>query len=820
MHVSQFLIFASLIVFGLKALALDEFKPVSKNVFRSAQPQESDYQLLRNFNVGTIINLRNDNTVEESKTHALTNGFEFYNLALDSKSTEADYSRALTHFFNIIDEKADSGKSILVHCVRGKDRTGLLVALYRVLREHKSPQEAFNEWRESGLSDEWGLGIQDYFWNTVGTLEARIIADPLSYYKWASQRLQKDGANASFPEFEAAYNRIIDDLKADWFLEVVNKSPELQQKLEQVKGKLFHVNVEFSFEDKSKYPYEQPYKGKFPYRPTIDAFEEAMSLFDIVDRIRNRNKVEPLYHFDRYLYHRHRMMANDKVVIVPTFTSLGFNPLIKVRSVPIGFIGLATQGLRVDRHYQTPLDFWYHDLNHVRRMVEYLFLVLRQNSIKTFDEELAMYQRMDHFIQFTLMPNIEKISLNADRDRYAKRAMLRVLIFEILHESALPPTREAVLDDLMRPPGIPQPFEVQLDEVPDGIFDNEQLRTATGNLDSGARKTGFKKGKATNIHFIHDRALSLLANVYNKLLHGFFDDPEDPKNYVVPKDYRTPETILEAAKKLFEILNFDNYPDDDVLLGWITAKEGSPEKFKYKSILGDLNKKNKNDKRVRPKTITDPLTVTQAVDFVREIKGNKEVVTFMGFAAFGYQEPNIIDNIIIQRLKILDPNKHIINSGSTKEGIGRVYELAKMMGFETTGLVSSRALNVTGQFSDYLDYQILIDSDEWGGKEEGSGKLLPVSEAFVMSSDRIIAIGGNDFTAVVIEAAEERGIPVEYHQVEMNYDASRRESLYRRKDKGSNYFGSALNIWRKIAAKRVAQERANLCETLLNSNEK
>lgn len=658
------------------------------------------------------------------------------------------------------------------------------------------------------------LGVPSLAWGAK-TLEAQILEDRVGMYEKLSGRLRAEGPNASFPEFKPVVKRLIADLEADWFLSVVQANPVLQFEVEEVRTLLFHVNIEFTYEDKSLYPYQVPFGGIFPYRPTIDAIERAVALFDKVDRLSNPQEAVDLYHFDRYAYHRHRMMSDPRVVVIPTFEALGFNELIQVRSVPIGFIGVSTRGLRVDRHYQTPLDFWYHDLNHVRRMVEYLFKVLREiNPNMTFADELEVYRRMDDFISKTLMPHLEKIPLAADREKFAKRAMLRVLVFEILHESALPADRQWIIDDLLRRPGITQPFEVMLEARPDSSFNQETLRTATGNLRSGSRAFRERGSESVVIHGIHDRALALLANVYNKLKYGFFDAPEDPKNYVVPPEYRTPEAILEAAKELFRILEYNEYPDDGTLLGWIRAKAGSPEKFTYDSIRSNGEDPSPGSPG-SPRTVSETLGAQAAIAHITLTKGNKRVVTFMGNSINEYEDYNVVDEILLEKLRSLNPATDIVNSGATKEGISRVYRLARALGFETMGIVPTQALAYSGRFHPDVDHLVIVDDSRWGGRDS-DGKLTPVTEVFVTVSDEVFAVGGGENTAVTIEAFEALGKPLFYRAAEVNREAARREALYKKRPSPTTFEGAAFRTWKKIAADRVAKmENALLCSQRL-----
>jgi hypothetical protein len=46
-------------------------------------------------------------------------------------------------------------KPVLIHCTHGEDRTGLLVALWRVKYEHSLPFAAWMEWRAHGKNVVW-----------------------------------------------------------------------------------------------------------------------------------------------------------------------------------------------------------------------------------------------------------------------------------------------------------------------------------------------------------------------------------------------------------------------------------------------------------------------------------------------------------------------------------------------------------------------------------------------------------------------------------------------------------------------------------------
>jgi protein tyrosine phosphatase (PTP) superfamily phosphohydrolase (DUF442 family) len=52
-------------------------------------------------------------------------------------------------FFEIVDDEASG--PVFLHCRRGADRTGTLVAMYRIARQGWSVQAAYDEARASGM---------------------------------------------------------------------------------------------------------------------------------------------------------------------------------------------------------------------------------------------------------------------------------------------------------------------------------------------------------------------------------------------------------------------------------------------------------------------------------------------------------------------------------------------------------------------------------------------------------------------------------------------------------------------------------------------
>ena len=85
-------------------------------------------------------------------------------------------------------------------------------------------------------------------------------------------------------------------------------------------------------------------------------------------------------------------------------------------------------------------------------------------------------------------------------------------------------------------------------------------------------------------------------------------------------------------------------------------------------------------------------TFKKSEDVISHFKDKgKKVLTFIGYSGAGYENKVEMLRIARSELEGLDPEEFIVNIGVTPDGIGQVYLLAKEMGFDTTGIVSTKA---------------------------------------------------------------------------------------------------------------------------------
>ncbi len=130
------------------------FARVDDRLWRGAQPDAAGLARLKALAAGTVINLRMGDDVEPGEeATARRLGLVYMNVPLHgfSAPSDAEVARVLA----LIETSA---APVFLHCEHGADRTGMIVACYRIRRDGWTAERALAEARLYGLSSwEWGM---------------------------------------------------------------------------------------------------------------------------------------------------------------------------------------------------------------------------------------------------------------------------------------------------------------------------------------------------------------------------------------------------------------------------------------------------------------------------------------------------------------------------------------------------------------------------------------------------------------------------------------------------------------------------------------
>jgi predicted Rossmann-fold nucleotide-binding protein len=149
------------------------------------------------------------------------------------------------------------------------------------------------------------------------------------------------------------------------------------------------------------------------------------------------------------------------------------------------------------------------------------------------------------------------------------------------------------------------------------------------------------------------------------------------------------------------------------------------------------------------------------------------VLSFLGYSGSGYEDTAAMLEHAARALGEADPRTTLVNIGATPGGIGAVYELAKGLGFTTTGIVSTQAREQGVALSAHVDVVFVVQDASWGGFVKGTTRLSPTSQAIVEHSDLLVAIGGGDVARDELIAARQCGKPTRFIAADMNHAAAR-----------------------------------------------
>jgi hypothetical protein len=189
-----------------------------------------------------------------------------------------------------------------------------------------------------------------------------------------------------------------------------------------------------------------------------------------------------------------------------------------------------------------------------------------------------------------------------------------------------------------------------------------------------------------------------------------------------------------------------------------------------------------------PEQVTDA-TPQQVHDFFST--KHLKVVSFFGYSGAEYEDHAGMLARVRSLLAHFDPRTTVINVGATKVGIGAVYELAKQAGFMTSGIVSSQARDQSIALSPCVDHVFYIQDSTWGGYMSGTTTLSPTSQAMVLSSDVLIAIGGGEIARDELLEAKRMGKDVRFFPADLNHGLARQKAAAKGLPEPTDFRGEA-----------------------------
>jgi tyrosine-protein phosphatase SIW14 len=121
---------------------LPNFGRVTENLYRGGQPTSDGFNTLHATGVGIDVNLReNRSEVATEKRQVESLGIKYVEIPWSASHEPS--SAQIVEFLDLV--RANPNTKIFVHCRRGADRTGVMIASYRIAVQHQSVADAVSE---------------------------------------------------------------------------------------------------------------------------------------------------------------------------------------------------------------------------------------------------------------------------------------------------------------------------------------------------------------------------------------------------------------------------------------------------------------------------------------------------------------------------------------------------------------------------------------------------------------------------------------------------------------------------------------------------
>ena len=137
---------------------LPKFHKVTSVLYRGAQPKAGGLGRLAELGIKTIVDLRGaGDRAREQELEALELGLQYFNVPMKwyGRPTDNQVERVM----KIIN--TPKNHPVFVHCSHGVDRTGVIVAVYRIVQEGWTGAQAKAEAKRFGMHW-WKFKLRDY----------------------------------------------------------------------------------------------------------------------------------------------------------------------------------------------------------------------------------------------------------------------------------------------------------------------------------------------------------------------------------------------------------------------------------------------------------------------------------------------------------------------------------------------------------------------------------------------------------------------------------------------------------------------------------
>lgn len=132
---------------------LPNFGVVSEQLYRGAQPEDRGFAELAQLGIAIVVNFRHEREAI-ARERTLVEGLGMQYVSIPWRGHDDPNIAQVAQFLRLLRDNPQ--RKVFVHCRRGAERTGVMVACYRISRQQWTPEQALAEMEAFGFRRRFG----------------------------------------------------------------------------------------------------------------------------------------------------------------------------------------------------------------------------------------------------------------------------------------------------------------------------------------------------------------------------------------------------------------------------------------------------------------------------------------------------------------------------------------------------------------------------------------------------------------------------------------------------------------------------------------
>ena len=156
----------------VKLPGLPNFARISQHLLRGGQPNAVGFGELKKLGVQMVVNLGHEGAeIERERALVQAQGMEY--VSIPWRGSNNPDAGQIAEFLELL--RANPEKQVFVHCQRGAERTGVMVACYRMSVSNWTAEQSLTEMEQFGFRGLWFRHLKKF----VREFPSLLQSDPL-----------------------------------------------------------------------------------------------------------------------------------------------------------------------------------------------------------------------------------------------------------------------------------------------------------------------------------------------------------------------------------------------------------------------------------------------------------------------------------------------------------------------------------------------------------------------------------------------------------------------------------------------------------------